>query len=395
MGKICNVAAPINSVNGISINRTKPCNFTNFSNTNSRNVEYIVYHYTGNTKDTAWANANYFMGANRDASAHYFVDDESIYQSVDVNDVAWHCGSRTYYHASCRNANSIGIEMCCSGNYKVSATTKENAAQLGAALCKYLGITDVDKYVVRHYDVSHKSCPRQMAGANNAEWTAFKARIKEILTPVVEEPVVSTKLEFKVGDIVNFTGKVHYKSSTAAIGIACKAGEAKVTAISKNSKHPYHLIRVVGGTSTVYGWVNAEDVKKKAVATVVFSKIDTVKEVQAWLNGFYSAGLTVDGIYGVKTKAALVKALQKALKVTVDGVYGPETNRAIKNLKKGSSGDAVRVLQGLLVCNGYSAAYVDGEYGDGTYKAVKAFQKSKKLFADGIAGKATFKALCK
>lgn len=396
MGKICNVAAPIVSVNGISINRTKPCNFTNFSNTNSRNVEYLVFHYTGNVKDTAWANANYFMGANREASAHYFVDDENIYQSVDANDVAWHCGARTYYHASCRNANSIGIEMCCTaGNYKVGPAALENAAQLGAALCKYLGITDVDKYVVRHYDVSHKTCPRQMAGANNAEWNKFKARIKAILNPVVEHPAFNDKLEFKVGDIVNFTGKTHYKSAAAAIGSSCKAGEAKVTATSKGSKHPYHLIRVVGGDATVYGWVDAEDVKKKAAPAVVISKIDTVKEVQAWLNGSYSAGLAVDGGYGPKTKAALVKVLQRALKVTVDGVYGPETNRAVKNLYKGCSGEAVKALQGLLVCNGYSAAYVDGDFGDGTYKSVKAFQKSKKLFADGIAGKATFKALCK
>ena len=392
MGKVCNVTTPIASVNGISINRTKPCNATNFSNTNSRTVEYIVYHYTGNSKDTAWANANYFQSANRDASAHYFVDDENIYQSVDACDAAWHCGAYTYYHASCRNANSIGIEMCCTaGNYKIGPAALENAAQLGAALCKYFDITDVDKYVVRHYDVSHKKCPAQMAGESNAEWTAFKARIKAILNPVV----VNTKLDFKVGDIVNFTGKTHYKSSSAAIGSACKAGEAKVTATSSGAKHQYHLIRVAGGTSTVYGWVDAADVKKKEAVAVVDNKIDTVKEVQTWLNSAYSVGLTVDGIYGVKTRAALVKVLQKALKVTVDGVYGPETNRAIKNLNKGSTGDAVKVLQGLLVCNGYTAAYVDGNYGDATYNAVKAYQKSKKLLADGIAGKATFSALCK
>lgn len=393
MGRICSTATPIASVNGISINRTKSCNSTNFSNTNSRTIEYIVYHYTGNSKDTAWANANYFMGADRDASAHYFVDDENIYQIVDICDVAWHCGASTYYHDYCRNANSIGIEMCCTaGNYKVGPAALENAAQLGASLCKYFGITDVDKYIVRHYDVSHKKCPAQMAGENNAEWAAFKARIKEILNPVVE---TSAKLEFKVGDVVNFTGKTHYKSASASIGTACKPGEAKVTAVSSGSKHQYHLIRVAGGESTVYGWVNVDDVKKKEATVVADTKIDTIKEVQAWLNNSYSSGLIVDGIYGVKTKAALVKVLQRALKVTIDGVYGPETNNAIKNLNKGSSGEAVKALQGLLVCNGYASAYVDGDYGTGTYNSVKAYQKSKKLLADGIAGKGTFSALCK
>ena len=39
----------------------------------------------------------------------------------------------------------------------------------------------VDQYVVRHYDVTHKSCPAQMAGTNNAEWNSFKDMVKNIL----------------------------------------------------------------------------------------------------------------------------------------------------------------------------------------------------------------------
>ena len=127
----------------------------------------------------------------------------------------------------------------------------------------------------------------------------------------------------------------------------------------------------------------------------VDTKIDSVKEVQAWLNGTYSAGLDIDGEYGPKTKAALVKVLQRAIGVTVDGEFGPKTKAAIKTLKKGSVGLAVKALQGLLVCNGYTQAYVDGDYGLGTYNAVIAYQKKMRLFPDGKAGKATFSALCK
>lgn len=184
MAKICNVATPITSVNNITINKTKKCNTSNYTKLSSRSVSYLVFHYTGNIKDTASANANYFMThSNVGASAHYFVDDTSIWQSVDINNRAWHCGTnKTYYHSDCRNNNSIAIEMCCTaGNYKIGNKAKENAAQLGAALCKYLGITDVDKYVLRHYDITYKNCPAQMAGLNNAEWISFKNRIKEIL----------------------------------------------------------------------------------------------------------------------------------------------------------------------------------------------------------------------
>lgn len=74
--------------------------------------------------------------------------------------------------------------MCCTaGNYRISDKTKENAAYLCAYICNLLGITaaEVDTYVLRHYDVTGKNCPAQMAGSGNAEWAAFKARVKEIL----------------------------------------------------------------------------------------------------------------------------------------------------------------------------------------------------------------------
>lgn len=107
------------------------CNNDNLNNNTSRSVAYVVMHYTGNSKDTAKANANYFGGAGRNASAHFFVDDAEIYQSVELRDTAWHCGAKSYKHGSCRNANSIGIEMCCTaGNYRISGRTKENAAYL-------------------------------------------------------------------------------------------------------------------------------------------------------------------------------------------------------------------------------------------------------------------------
>lgn len=271
MGKVCNVAAPITSVNGIAINRSKKCNSSNYTNIESRIIAYLVFHYTGNKdKDTASANANYFMNnANIGSSAHYLVDNTSIWQSVNINDRAWHCGtSGTYYHSACRNTNSIGIEMCCTaGNYRISDKTKENAAQLGAALCKYFGITDVDKYVLRHYDVTHKSCPAQMAGDDNLEWIAFKNRIKEILTSST-----SSTLKFKIGDVVSFVGGKNYGSANALIGTKVQASKAKVTNVSKSGKHPYHL-RAINDSGKyiagVYGWVDTSTIS--AVKTKGFT----------------------------------------------------------------------------------------------------------------------------
>ena len=72
----------------------------------------------------------------------------------------------------------------------------------------------------------------------------------------------SGALAFSVGDVVRFTGNRHYTNANASSGPACKPGTAKVTAIAKGTKHPYHLIKQSGGGSTGYGWVDAADVQK-------------------------------------------------------------------------------------------------------------------------------------
>ena len=65
-----------------------------------------------------------------------------------------------------------------------------------------------------------------------------------------------------VGDTVIYNGTKHYTSSNAATSKTCKGGKAKITAIAKGAKHPYHLIRVSGSGATVYGWVDADTITK-------------------------------------------------------------------------------------------------------------------------------------
>lgn len=64
------------------------------------------------------------------------------------------------------------------------------------------------------------------------------------------------------GDTVQFTGGPHYTSANATRSSGNpKAGPAKVTAISKGTKHPYHVIHT-NGQSSVYGWVDADKINK-------------------------------------------------------------------------------------------------------------------------------------
>lgn len=139
-----------------------------------------------------------------------------------------------------------------------------------------------------------------------------------------------------------------------------------------------------------------------------------VRDVQHAMNVWYNAGLTVDGINGPKTRAAILNA-QKALRAeglykgALDGIWGPQTNTALnrhrdrKNaaasariVKLGSRGDLVRKVQQKLK-TAYSLyagkLAVDGIAGPATVAAIREFQRRARLKVDGIAGPATLAKL--
>ena len=174
-----------------------PFNFT-YGNSIQR-IKYIVIHYFGYL-GSAESVANYFFSAPRGASAHYVLDEGSvIFQCVEDMNIAWHCGTkRTYFHPDCRNHNSIGIEV---RPYKINKQrsnhsedsdwyfTDETINNL-IMFVKYLmnkHNIDIDN-VIRHYDVTHKQCPRPYTGddintyykvTGNTMWSRFKNRLIE------------------------------------------------------------------------------------------------------------------------------------------------------------------------------------------------------------------------
>lgn len=160
----------------------KQCNSRNYRKGREFPINWICLHFTTNNGDTAQNNADYFAregGLN--ASAHYFVDTERIVQSVKDSDTAWHCGRERggSYYNDCRNANSIGIEMCSiirNGVYVIPEATMKNAAKLTRELMAKYHIP-VSR-VCRHYDVTRKNCPEPWI-RNPQLWEKFKTMLTE------------------------------------------------------------------------------------------------------------------------------------------------------------------------------------------------------------------------
>ena len=158
-------------------------------------IQYLVFHYTANDGDTDENNAKYFKAVHRGASAHYFIDEDSVTQVVKDEDTAWHCGDTQKYtnggatmKGKARNVNSIGIELCSDkdpqGKFIITPQTINNAVELAQELMTKYNIPISNVY--RHYDVSGKICPEPFV-RDLAMWQRFKARLttNDMLTLIV------------------------------------------------------------------------------------------------------------------------------------------------------------------------------------------------------------------
>ena len=176
---------------------------------NASQIRYLVYHYTGNDGDKAANNAAYFQRNIVKASAHYFVDDTTVYLSVPDLKIAWSVGGSKYANADktgggtmygvITNTNSISIEMCDTirnGVYQASEATLANAAALGRELMEKYHIPIENVY--RHFDVTGKHCPSYLVNAQ--KWAEFKKRLEVKIMDNTPSPAHKEGVEWAIAN---------------------------------------------------------------------------------------------------------------------------------------------------------------------------------------------------
>lgn len=306
--------------------KTNLANRNNYgASRNTSTIKYLVIHYTANDGDTDEANGKYFANNVVKSSAHYFVDDDSITQSVPDNYIAYHCGATKYYHAQCRNANSIGIEMCDTkknGMHDVTERTLQNTITLAKSIMQKYNIPISN--VLRHYDVTHKNCPAYFVSDANA-WNNFKNSLCG-LSGNIQIPSSSTPPSTSISNGL-YRVRKSWSDTSSQIGAYNSLDNAKA-----NCKSGYYVFDDKG--NIVYPVSNQSSSNFSSLVKIGlthaknFTEVDDSNNVakakgrvlQRALNLDYGKSIAEDGDIGTKSKNKLgshyVKKGEKQYMVT-------------------------------------------------------------------------------
>ena len=384
----------------VAINRK--ISLVNFNDRNT-NPKYIVIHYVG-AVSTAKNNADYFYNAYRGASAHYFVDENEIWQVVEDTDTAWSVGGSKYNNAGgsmygiIKNSNSLSIEMCVkrdvNGNWYYEQATLDNTASLVQAKMAEYGISANNVY--RHYDVTGKSCPANYLDDNS--WGVLKAKLTNGTGSgqvTVNNPSIDAN-----GTAVN-AYQVKVKSAN---GLNCRTKPS--TSGSKVTAYACGTVLTIAKESGNWGYANDTGwvcLTYTSRVTSSGSSNSIIATGQQHSINFTGHAIATDGIYGSKTKTNGIRCVQNACNLdygsglAVDGAFGTKSSSALGShyVKKGETQYLVTAIEILLMLRGYDPQGVEcpGVFGSGLQAAVKQYQSDAGLKVDGVAGKNTFKSL--
>lgn len=269
--------SPLVTYTRLTKNRTSPRNYS---------IDRITIHvWVGQV--TAKEGCDYFATTTREVSSNYVVGkDGSVGLCVEEKNRSWCSSNADNDH----RAITIETSSDTTHPYYVNDVAYNKLIELCVDICKRNGKTrllwfgDKNKtlaYVCKsnemvltvHRWFANKSCPGDYIynrlGIIANEVTKLLQGTSSS-TPTENESAPS---DYKVGDTVNFTGNKHYTSSNGVNGKTCKPGKAKITALSTTGKYRVHLVAVKGGSSNVYGWVDATLITRENANLTVGARV--------------------------------------------------------------------------------------------------------------------------
>lgn len=267
-------------------------------------VEWIVIHYTG-APGSARNNGIYFSGGNRNASAHYFIDDNDTVLSVPEGDTAWAVGNFR------GNQESISIEVCSDGEDFTSAEI-ERLRTCTLDLMNRYGIDA--SHVIRHHDVAdyytgrfvdpHKDCPAPYVSGDptGAKWKA----LHDYVTGVSQSASTGGSQESNGGSAPTAQPEASKPAQASKIDQDGIWGKDTTRALQK-----YFGLIVDGVVSSQYAYYTNSNPGLTGGWDWVLRPqgSPTIRAIQSLV------GVTQDGIIGPKT----ISAMQKYFGTPVDG----------------------------------------------------------------------------
>ena len=244
----------------------------NHSGKRTKKIDTITIHCMAGQLSVESCGALFAQSSRRASSNYGIGNDGRIALYVDEGNRSW-CTSS---NANDQRAVTIEVASDATHPYAVNSKAYDALLDLVTDICKRNGIKKLvwstnknDRMnhlngcnMTVHRDYAAKACPGDWLYNRHGEIAAeVNRRLGSGSSTPSTGATTGSAADIKVGDVVEFTGSKHYVSSTATSASSCKPGKAKVTAIAKGKAHPYHLIAVSGGGSTVYGWTDAADIK--------------------------------------------------------------------------------------------------------------------------------------
>lgn len=296
--------------------------------------------------------------------AHYYVDDTDAMLFCPTNEYVPALGSSKGYYEKKKelypnaspNYYATNIEFCVNPDSDPYQTL-ENVCWLAADELRKQNCHP-SIWLFRHWDITHKNCPAFMLD----EYSWSRSGIKHI--------------PFMDWDMVQAVVTYYYDHPEIVKPLVVSKGysvrEQVIPTLSKKTR----------------------PVKKQPVQTTTKSRILKVQKAMNKLGftDFEGKELVVDGYSGSRTESAIQK-FQVAMRNKKTGYWGNTDEKAYNEIMK-----RPLLYRKMRVLYPYAVKYVqhrlgitaDGMFGPGTEKAVKQYQISKGLKADGYVGSQTW-----